>query len=66
MAWELARMIGSKAKWLADFSKGRERRPEWNIRQIEEQKAVLEQAQSDYRRAAERDASKENAAHGAN
>ena len=58
MAWELANMIASNAKWLAEFSRGRHRRPDWNVRQMQRRLEVLEQAQADYRRAAERDAKK--------
>lgn len=54
MALELAHMIASKAKWLAEFSRGRNRRPDWNVNQERRRMEVLEQAQSDYRRAAER------------
>ncbi len=63
MSWELARLVGSKAHWLANFSSGRNKRPDWEIERRKEELRVLEQAQNDYRRAAERDAkNEENAA----
>ncbi len=60
MATELAHMVAIKAKWLADFSSGPNRRPDWNIKQQEKALAVLERAQADYRRAAQRVMNKEN------
>ena len=62
MAEELARLVGAKAKWLADFSSGPKRRPDWNIQITKRELRVLEQAQSDYRKAAERDSKKEDKA----
>ncbi len=58
----MAGLVGGKAKWLADFSRGKNKRPDWNIGVIEREMRALEQARDDYRRAAERDTKKEEAA----
>lgn len=62
MAWEIARQIAGKAKWLADYSAGPKKRPDFEISTKEQELRVLEQARDDYHRAAKRDAQKEIAA----
>ena len=52
MAWELSRQITSKQTWLRKFSRGKYRRPEWEVQAKIEQMEVLKQARDDYRRAA--------------
>ncbi|WP_430232179.1 hypothetical protein [Nitrosomonas communis] len=54
MADEITKLVWSKQTWLDTFSSGAKRRPEHDIetRQLELQ--VLQQAEADYRQAAER------------
>ena len=57
MVDEISKMIWSKRTWLDDFGSGRNKRPDHDIETKERELAVLEQAEVDYRRAAERKAS---------
>ena len=54
MAYELDRMIRSKADWLETFSSGHKKWPEHSIEHKRLELAVLQQAEADYRRAANR------------
>ncbi len=54
MVDEIGKMIWSKRTWLDEFSDGKSRRPPHEIETKQREMAVLEQAQADYRRAAER------------
>lgn len=55
MAEELNKLVIGKASWLADFSDGKRKRPAHEIEAKWRELAVLKQAASDYRRAAQRD-----------
>lgn len=54
MADQLDRMVYSKADWLQRFSAGKNKRPDPDIDRERLFLAVLRQAASDYRKAAER------------
>lgn len=54
MADELAKLVYSKATWLADFSQGRNARPSHEIERVQRERRVLQQAQEDYARAAKK------------
>lgn len=54
MADELDLMIYAKVTWLADFSQGRNRRPEHEIEHKQRELAILKQAAFEYRASAER------------
>lgn len=54
MADEIDRMIYAKATWLADFSQGRNKRPDHEIMHKQRELAVLKQAAFEYRASAER------------
>lgn len=49
MADALERMAHAKRFWLADFSRGRHKRPDHEILQKRQELAVLQQAAHDYR-----------------
>lgn len=57
MAEEIGKMVWSKRTWLDMFSCGSNRRPDHEIETRSRELAVLQQAEADYRRAAERIAS---------
>lgn len=54
MAHELAKLAYGKADWLSRFSDGRNRRGDHEIELKRRELAVLQQAQEDYHKAAER------------
>lgn len=54
MAEDLKRMADAKAGWLETFSHGAKKRPDGEIETQQQHLRILEQAESDYRRAAER------------
>ena len=54
MAEEIGKLVWSKRTWLDTFSGGSNRRPEHEVETRTRELAVLEQAEADYRRAAER------------
>lgn len=54
MADEIGKLVWSKQTWLDTFSTGAKRRPEHDIETRERELAVLQQAEADYRSAAER------------
>lgn len=54
MASELAKLVYSKATWLADFSHGSRKRPDHEIEQKRRERDVLQQAYDDYSAASER------------
>jgi hypothetical protein len=54
MAEEIGKMAWSKRAWLETFSSGSNRRPDHDIETRSRELAVLQQAEADYRRAAER------------
>lgn len=56
MADNFAGQARSKAKWLMDFSTGRNKRPDHELEQRRADLRALEQAAGDYERAAERSA----------
>lgn len=55
MSEELSKLIYGKHVWLENFSGGRSKRPDHDIERVARELNVLNQAASDYRRAAERD-----------
>ncbi|PSH68575.1 hypothetical protein CU102_12485 [Phyllobacterium brassicacearum] len=55
MSDELSKLIYGKHVWLENFSAGRSKRPDHDIERVSRELNVLNQAASDYRRAAERD-----------
>jgi hypothetical protein len=57
MAEEIGKMVWSKRTWLDTFSSGSNRRPDHDIETCSRELSVLQQAEADYRRAAERIAS---------
>ncbi len=56
MADELAKLVQSKSLWIATFSSGKDKRPDSEITLRTRERAVLEQAEADYRRAARKEA----------
>ena len=58
MAFELGQMAGNKRAWLSKFSRGKNRRPEWNVLQFVRELEVIEQARDDYRRPAAKEANR--------
>lgn len=54
MAYELGRMIRSKIDWLDTFSRGKKAWPEHSIEHKRLELAILQQAEADYQRAANR------------
>lgn len=54
MAEEIAKLVWSKQVWLDTFSKGAKRRPDHDIEARRRELAVLQQAEADYRSAANR------------
>ncbi|MHA6645660.1 hypothetical protein [Mesorhizobium sp. A623] len=54
MAEEISKLVWSKQTWLDTFSSGSKRRPDHDIETRERELAVLQQAETDYRSAAER------------
>jgi hypothetical protein len=57
MAEEIGKMVWSKRTWLDTFSSGTNRRPDHEVETRGRELEVLQQAEADYRRAAERFAS---------
>lgn len=55
MSDELSKLIYGKHVWLENFAGGRNKRPDHDIERVSRELNVLNQAASDYRRAAERD-----------
>jgi hypothetical protein len=54
MAEEIGKMVWSKHTWLETFSSGSKRRPDHEVVAKARELTVLQQAEADYRRAAER------------
>lgn len=54
MAEEISKLVWSKQTWLDTFSNGAKRRPDHDIETRQRELAVLQQAEVDYRNAAER------------
>lgn len=54
MADEIGKLVWSKRAWLDTFSTGSKRRPDHDIDTRQRELAVLQQAETDYRNAAER------------
>lgn len=54
MAHELGKLIYGKSDWLSRFSDGRNARPDHEIETKRHELTVLQQAQADYQRAAEK------------
>jgi hypothetical protein len=57
MVEEIGKLVWSKRTWLDTFSSGSNRRPDHDIETRSRELAVLQQAEADYRRAAERNRS---------
>lgn len=57
MASEIAKLVWSKETWLTDHAHGQRKRPDHEIETRTHELLVLRQAEADYRRAAERNAS---------
>ena len=57
MAEEIGKMVWSKRTWLDTFSSGSNRRPDHEVEVRRRELEVLQQAEADYRKAAERIAS---------
>jgi uncharacterized damage-inducible protein DinB len=54
MLVELGLMLNSKKLWLDQFSKGKHKRPDWEIDQKTHELRVLEQARAAYQKLSER------------
>lgn len=56
MAEEMSMLVWSKQTWLDDFGSGRNKRPDHEIQIKQRELEVLQQAEADYRKAAQRGA----------
>ena len=54
MAHELSKLVYGRVDWLSRFSTGSQKRPDHEIELKRGELAVLQQAQEDYQRAAEK------------
>lgn len=54
MADEIDKLVYGKVSWLAEFTEGRNKRPDHEIEAKSRELEVLRKAAADYRRAAER------------
>lgn len=54
MAYELLKMVHAKQDWIERFSRGKAKRPDHEVETKRHELSVLQQARTDYAKAAER------------